>query len=109
MTSRPEQQFLDIALSGENVQEAIVEKLYNELGAVSPVSMIGTWVGGNINTGHVGCKQLEDMRWAGKEFRSTDDGDPIIVYDDNHNRVWNKDWGHSSVGASPTLTKEEDC
>ena len=59
--------------------------------------MIGEWNGGSFDTGHVVHKLLKEMKWAGKSFRSVDDGDPIVVFDDKKNRVWNEDWGHNSV------------
>ena len=37
------------------------------------------------------------MRWAGKDFRSSEDVDPIMVYKDDGTRSWNEDWGHARV------------
>lgn len=44
------------------------------------------------------------MRWAGKDFRSENDGDPIMVLDEQGNRIWNKDWGHCSVSYFPIIS-----
>lgn len=50
-----------------------------------------------MNTGHPTEDKLTGMRWAGKTFRSTEDVDPIMVYNDNGERVWNEAWGHARV------------
>lgn len=39
------------------------------------------------------------MKWAGKKFRSTEDVDPIMVYDEDEKRIWNPDWGHARVSS----------
>lgn len=43
------------------------------------------------------------MRWAGKRFHSTEDVDPVIVYDAEHKRTWNADWGHARVCGTMSL------
>ncbi|OGM49832.1 hypothetical protein ABOM_001481 [Aspergillus bombycis] len=95
--SRPEEQFIELTKATGHVPESTVEKVYNQLKPVAPSFLIGKWDGGDIDTGHIGHKLLKEMRWAGKEFRSVDDGDPIMVYDAEGNRVWKKDWGHCSL------------
>ena len=50
-----------------------------------------------MNTGHPTEERLTSMKWAGKTFRSTEDVDPIEVYQENGERVWNLDWGHARV------------
>lgn len=79
------------------VPEKEVEAIFDQLKPVPPSFLIGEWDGGDIDTGHIGHKLLQDMRWAGKAFRSVDDGDPIVIYDNQGQRVWNEDWGHCSV------------
>lgn len=73
---------------------------------MKPSFLIGEWDGGSLDTGHPGHKALAQMRWAGKSFRSVDDADPILVWDDEGKRVWDEEWGHSSVSSfclSPPL------
>lgn len=53
----------------------------------------------NVNTGHPTEDKLSGMKWAGKDFRSTEDVDPIMVYKDDGSRVWNESWGHARVSA----------
>ena len=77
--------------------EAEVEKIFNALKPIKTSFLIGDWDPGDLDTGHVGSKGLKDLRWAGKDFRSEDDGDPIMVLDDAGKRVYNEEWGHSSV------------
>ena len=94
---RPEEQFIRLTKATDLVPESTVENVYNQLKPVPPSFLIGKWDGGDIDTGHIGHKLLKDMKWAGKDFRSVDDGDPIMVYDAEGNRVWREDWGHCSV------------
>jgi len=58
--------------------------------------MVGEWKGGDFE-GHPGHEMLKQMKWAGKNFRSVDDVDPIIVYGDDGKRVWKEEWGHARV------------
>ncbi|KAE8420454.1 hypothetical protein BDV36DRAFT_293342 [Aspergillus pseudocaelatus] len=93
----PEEQFIQLTKATGLVPESTVENVYNQLKPVPPSFLIGKWDGGDIDTGHIGHKLLKDMKWAGKDFRSVDDGDPIMVYDAEGNRVWREDWGHCSL------------
>lgn len=77
--------------------EAEVEKIFNALKPIKTSFLIGEWDPGDLDTGHVGYKGLKDLGWAGKDFRSDDDCDPIMVLDDAGKRVYNEEWGHSSV------------
>ena len=75
-----------------------VEEIYNALPPIStPTFMVGSWKGGSLDTGHPGHKMAGETRWAGKDFRSVDDVDPIINYNDNGDRVFDADWGHASL------------
>jgi hypothetical protein len=80
--------------------EAEVAVVYNQLEPVDPKFLLGDWTGGDLDTGHIAHKTLQDMRWAGKSFRSVEDVDPMMIYDDKNNRVWNKDYGHAVVNLS---------
>jgi hypothetical protein len=81
----------------QTVKEAEVAAVYNQLQPVDAKFLLGDWTGGDLDTGHIAHKALQDMRWAGKSFRSIDDVDPVMVYDDQNHRVWNKDFGHAVV------------
>lgn len=93
-----EQQVVSLIEKGGSVAENEVEKLYDALKPLpSPEILIGSWGGGGFDTGHPGYAGLAQARWAGKDFRSVDDVDPIMVLDEKDNRVWNEEWGHASV------------
>ncbi|KAB8202249.1 hypothetical protein BDV34DRAFT_237097 [Aspergillus parasiticus] len=94
---RPEEQFIKLTKATDLVPESTVEDVYNQLKPVPPSFLIGKWNGGDIDTGHIGHKLLKEMKWAGKDFRSVDDGDPIMVHDAEGNRIWKEDWGHCSL------------
>lgn len=52
--------------------------VFDELPAVDVEQMLGDWNGGLVPTGHPGEAQLDGLRWAGKQFRSANDVDPLI-------------------------------
>lgn len=77
-----------------------MEKVYDALKPLpSREFLLGSWNGGGFDTGHPGYAGLAEARWAGKDFRGVDDVDPIMVYDDKKNRVYNEEWGHASVSS----------
>lgn len=72
---------------------------FDKLKPVAPEKFIGSWKGSNVNVGHPTEDKLSGMNWAGKDFRSTEDVDPIMVYKDGA-RTWNPDWGHARVSGT---------
>ena len=96
-SNSPEEAFISLSQQGGLVSESSVEKIYNALQPIKSSFLIGDWDGGNLDTGHPGYKTLTEMRWAGKNFRSIDDVDPIVVLDEADRRVFGEDWGHASV------------
>lgn len=70
--------------------------------------MIGSWKGGSFDTGHSTHKTLDDFKWAGKDFRSVDDVDPIMIYKDDGSRVWLEKFGHASVSLYTSLCVNPD-
>jgi hypothetical protein len=78
-------------------KESEVASVYNQLRPVDPEFLIGDWTGGDLDTGHAAHQALRDMRWAGKSFRSIDEVDPVMVYDEQNHRVRNKKFGHAVV------------
>lgn len=59
--------------------------------------MVGSWKGGSFDTGHSTHKILDDFKWAGKDFRSADDVDPIMLFKEDGSRVWLDTYGHARV------------
>jgi len=59
--------------------------------------LLGEWKGGSFDTGHSTHKLLETNNWAGKNFRSVDDVDPIVLYEEEGKRVWCEQYGHAQV------------
>ena len=96
-SNSPEEAYISLSQKSGPVSESSVEEIFNALQPVKTSFLTGDWVGGSLDTGHPGPKQLLEMRWAGKNFRSVDDADPIILYDEAGERVWSEEWGHSSV------------
>jgi Domain of unknown function (DUF4334)/GXWXG protein len=79
------------------VQEGTVAALYDKLGPVTPDMLIGQWDGGSFDTGHPAHKQLAQLKWAGKDFRSVNDVDPVMVYRKDGARVWLSNLGHAQI------------
>lgn len=86
----------------KNVDEKELLALFDQLKPVSADKFTGSWTGANVNTNHPTEKKLDDLKWAGKDFRSTEDVDPIVVYNDQGARVWNESWGHARVCYFPS-------
>ena len=60
--------------------------------------MLGEWEGGIINTG-IALPQdpYGDGKWAGKSFKSVDEVQPMILYDDEKKRYWASEYGLARV------------
>jgi hypothetical protein len=62
-------------------QEATIEQVldfFDTLAAVPIASMLGSWRGSGLETGHPLDGMLESFNWYGKRFRSTEDVDPLV-------------------------------
>ncbi|KAF7553686.1 hypothetical protein G7Z17_g3426 [Cylindrodendrum hubeiense] len=95
----PIQKFNDLTKIDGLIEETVLEDVYKNLPSVSVDTLIGKWKGGSFNTGHPTHKLLRDFRWAGKDFRSADDVDPIMLEDDDGNRIWCSQYGHARVSS----------
>jgi hypothetical protein len=91
------QRFNELTKAERVLTETEVEEVFNQLPAVSPEAMIGKWTGGSFNTGHPTHKQLEDYKWAGKDFHSINEVDPIMLWDDQGNRTRYTEFGTARV------------
>ncbi|KAF3385462.1 hypothetical protein F1880_001932 [Penicillium rolfsii] len=94
--STPEQQFLEITKEAGPLTEAEIEAVYNQLGPVKIEILLGEWKGGSFSTGHPADAELRNMNWAGKTFHSTEQVDPIVIYQ-NGERVCDENWGHACL------------
>ncbi|KAI8169321.1 hypothetical protein K4K49_000688 [Colletotrichum sp. SAR 10_70] len=97
MSTTPESQFFEPSKTEGSVKEADVAAVFDQLKPVSPNQLIGQWEGGSFDTGHPTHQQLRTFKWAGKDFRSVDDVDPIMVYGDEGKRTWLSDYGHARI------------
>jgi hypothetical protein len=75
----PAEKFLEISQAGGKLE---VEKLYNQLKSITIEAILGGWEGGSIDTGYLGYDQMLAMKWVGKNFFSTNNVQPIILYDE---------------------------
>ncbi|CAG8293107.1 unnamed protein product [Penicillium salamii] len=96
MSLSPEQHYEQLVI-GRNLKAQDVQAAFDNLQPIKPESFVEAWKGANVNTGHPTEEKLTGMRWAGKTFRSTEDVDPIMVYDNDGRRVSNADWGHARL------------
>jgi hypothetical protein len=97
----PEQRLQDLTKQSGQVDEAVVAGIFDELETIEPEFMIGKWQGGSFDTGHPTHQMLATMKWAGKDFRSVDDVDPIMLYDESGKRYWSEQHGHARVSGLP--------
>jgi hypothetical protein len=76
-------------VSGTAAQRAIEDVIadFDSLPAVDLDAMLGPWSGEIVPTGHRGERALGGLNWAGKDFRSAGDVDPIVVHDGSGGRV----------------------
>ncbi|CCF37193.1 hypothetical protein CH063_08588 [Colletotrichum higginsianum] len=89
-----EQQFAELTKEGR-IEEAAVIAVFDQLKAIPPEFMLGKWDGFPIDTSHTATEQ--PFKWAGKDFRSLDDVDPVMVWGKDGSRTWNADFGHAQV------------
>lgn len=99
--SNPAEIFKGWTQQADDAKEAQVEVVYDALTPVDPEFMFGAWKGGffpaPFNKEHASHAQLLKANWAGKVFMSTEDVNPIIVYDENGKRVVTETWGHARL------------
>lgn len=97
MCDRAVERFNDLIKVKGSVNESDVAQVFDSLPAVSPEALIGKWKGGSFDTGHSTHKQLTIFKWAGKDFHSVNEVDPIMLWDEQGNRNWFPDFGHAQV------------
>ncbi|KAJ7643870.1 hypothetical protein FB45DRAFT_1052731 [Roridomyces roridus] len=95
----PEQAYLALIASSNPTDTETVTSLFDQLKSIPPsFSFLGEWVGGHFPTlGHPASELATQIKWAGKRFHSEDDVEPIVVYDEQGNRVWCEEWGRARV------------
>ncbi|KAJ5594656.1 uncharacterized protein N7459_000864 [Penicillium hispanicum] len=94
--SSPEQEYIEL-VKGKNLNPEDVLAAFDKLQPVAADKFVGSWKGANVNTNHPTEEKLTSMAWAGKDFRSTEDVDPIMVTKEDGSRVWNESWGHARL------------
>ncbi|OQE18577.1 hypothetical protein PENSTE_c017G08070 [Penicillium steckii] len=96
MSASPEKQAEEF-IKRQNVTENDAFALFDQLKPVQPDQFTGPWKGGSVNTNHPTEGKMEALKWAGKDFRSSEDVDPIMGYQEDGSRAWNADWGHARL------------
>jgi hypothetical protein len=97
MTFSPEQQLINLTQITGHVDETAIADVFDHLKPVSPDFILGEWSGGSFDTGHPIHRTLRAKKWAGKSFRSTEDVDPMVLYDDAGKRYRSEDYGRARV------------
>jgi len=102
--SSPEKEFFDLVSKLDTsaaVDETTATSLFEKLEPITDPAFFtkgnGTWRGHSISYGHPGHQKLMEMKWAGKVFRSKDDVDPVMVFDNDGKWVWNEKLGHAQL------------
>lgn len=107
--ARPEQQFHDLTERNGPVEAAEIAAVFDQLKPISPEFLIGKWKGFSFDTGHPAYQILNTLKWAGKDYRSVDDVDPIMIYDDSGKRTWYSEYGHARVSSEPQGILVQGC
>jgi len=97
MSTSAAETFISLTKRDGKIGESEVEKVFGDLEPVPPEAMLGEWLGGSLDTGHPGNEKNKELRWAGKAFRSVDDVDPMVVYNDEGKRVWMESIGSARL------------
>lgn len=95
--ARPEQQFHDLIERNGPIEAAEIAAVFDQLKPIPPEFLIGKWKGFSFDTGHPAHQILDTLKWAGKDYRSVDDVDPIMIYDDSGKRTWYSEYGHARI------------
>ncbi|KAL1961579.1 hypothetical protein VTN77DRAFT_1431 [Rasamsonia byssochlamydoides] len=96
-SERLEQSVIDLTKRTDRIKEEEIATIFEQLEPIQREFLLGEWTGGGFDTGHSAHETLTQMKWAGKSFRSLDDVDPMIVYDEEGKRRWNETYGHARV------------
>lgn len=67
----------------KDVSPADLDEIWAVFDTVRPEDMLGNWKGDEFHTGHKMNGQLAAARWYGKIFRSVNDVEPIVCYDED--------------------------
>ncbi|OJJ46438.1 hypothetical protein ASPZODRAFT_16199 [Penicilliopsis zonata CBS 506.65] len=93
----PLDQFSQLVQRIGTIKEAEVAAAYDRLKSVTADELLGRWQGFSLDTGHPLHRLLTTFKWAGKDFHSVDDVDPIMMYNAQDERVWYQEYGHASL------------
>ncbi|MBF9318517.1 DUF4334 domain-containing protein [Mycobacteroides chelonae] len=74
-----------------DVSPADLDEIWAALDTARAEDMLGSWKGDEFHTGHKMNGQLAAARWYGKIFRSINDVEPIVCYDDEGKLFSNND------------------
>ncbi|WP_100523918.1 DUF4334 domain-containing protein [Mycobacteroides abscessus] len=66
-----------------DINPAELDEIWAALDTVRIEDILGSWKGDEFHTGHRMNGQLAAARWYGKVFKSTNDVEPIVCYDDD--------------------------
>jgi len=94
--SSPTEQFIALAQARGPVDATLIDAVFDKLGPVKPELMLGEWSGGILDTGHPIGDTLEEIRWVGKDFTSTEHVDPVIIDRNGQRASWGK-WGLATL------------
>ena len=97
---------MDLTKVQGHVDEAALAAVFDQLKAIPPEFLVGKWKGYSFDSGHPTHQLLGKFKWAGKDFHSVENVDPIMVYDDKGARKWFADYGHARVPLSIVLAND---
>ncbi|WP_418004590.1 DUF4334 domain-containing protein [Mycobacterium sp. PDNC021] len=75
----------------DHVDSAELDEIWASLQPVRAEDIVGNWKGDEFDTGHKMNGQLQAARWYGKIFKSVNDVEPIVCYDEAGQLFSNRD------------------
>ncbi|OJJ96014.1 hypothetical protein ASPACDRAFT_81695 [Aspergillus aculeatus ATCC 16872] len=94
--SSASEKYLALTQTKGKISPQTASDLFDQLPPIKPSQLLGSWIGGFVNTGHPTGPTLEEIQWVGKEFYSVDDVDPVIVSQDGQRASWGQ-WGRATL------------
>ncbi|KAJ6534386.1 GXWXG protein-domain-containing protein, partial [Mycena capillaripes] len=91
------QAYLNLIKAGGKASEDTITEIFDQLKPVEPAFLMGEWEGGFFDTGHPATPVLKELNWAGKNFLTEEDVEPIIVCGEGGKRVFMECYGRACV------------
>ncbi|KAI9245079.1 hypothetical protein BDA99DRAFT_290550 [Phascolomyces articulosus] len=97
---KPEDQCIQLikrTQTQEQFKAVEIEKIYNKLKPVEAISLLGEWKYGLIDTNSIYSQLVKKVKLVGKKFSSLDKVEPVIVLNEQGERISSNFWGYAKI------------